>query len=448
MDMDYDAFIIGTGVAGSSLAYKLRKEGMKVAIADKDRFGGICAIHGCIPKKIISGASEIVDAANRMKGNGPKCEEKLEWSEIVNFKNKLVDYFTSPKEEAFIRAGIDTYHGLVSFHDSNTLLVEGKKISSRYILITVGATSRTVDIPGAAYLTTSDEFLDLKRLPDKIIFAGGGYISFEFAHMAARAGSDVTIIHRGENLLKTFDRDIVNILARASEKAGISIITNQELKRIEKDNGKLRLITSDRVTGMETVHICDMIVHGLGRVPATEELLPEKGGVETEKGAIAVNEYLQSVSNPSVYAAGDCVVPGPALTPSASLQASVAADNILYGNKRTADYSGIASAVFTIPAIASVGMTEKEATDKHEIVFTDLSNRYSAMRTKLGYSASKVIIEKDTGRITGAHIIGPNAEDTINLFTLAISAGLTAEQVREAIYAYPASSYDVRYMLK
>ena len=457
MDMDYDAFIVGTGVAGSSLAYKLKAAGMRVAIADKTGFGGICAFHGCIPKKILSGAAEIVDGGRRMQGKGVNCDPILDWADIIRFKDELVHSYTDPKEAAFKKAGIDTYHGVVSFHDRNTLLVGEKLVSSKYILLAIGATSRKISIPGAEYLTTSDEFLDLKALPEKIIFAGGGYISFEFAHIAARAGVDVTIIHRGENLLKNFDQDLVSILVDASEKVGIKVITGQELREIRKTNdsketddagSELELITYDNKSQKEVTHKCNMVVHGLGRVPDIEGLEAEKGGVKIEHGAIAVNEYLQSVSNPSVYAAGDCILPGPALTPTASLQANVLASNLLNGNKHTVDYTGIASAVFTIPTLAAVGLLEEDATEKHRIITSDPSKLYSARRTNLGYSASKVIIEKDTERIVGAHLIGPGADDVINIFTLAIKAGLTLSQVREAMYAYPANSYDVKYMLR
>lgn len=448
METDYDAFVIGTGVAGSSIAYKLKKAGMKVAIADRDRFGGVCAFHGCTPKKILSGAAEIVDSGNRMKGKGPECSGTLDWPSVIKFKDELVNSLTAPKENAFKKAGIDTFHARVSFHDRNTLLVGDRLISSKYILIAVGSTSRTINIPGAEYLTTSDEFLDLEELPENIIFAGGGYISLEFAHIAARTSARVTVVHRGENILKTFDPDLVKMLVNASERADIKIITGEELREIRKKDDILELVTFDKRKNEELTYKCDMVVHGLGRVPAIDGLEAEKGGVDIEHGGIAVNEYLQSRSNPSVYAAGDCIIPGPALTPTASLQANVIASNILKGNKHTADYSGIASAAFTIPTLAGVGMLEKDATEEHAIIFNDLSNSYSARRTNLGVSASKVIIEKDTGKIVGAHVIGPDAENTINLFALAVKAGLTSKQVRETIYAYPASSYDVRYMLK
>jgi glutathione reductase (NADPH) len=338
------------------------------------------------------------------------------------------------------------------------LLVGEKLVSAQNILLTIGATSRKIDIPGAEYLTTSDEFLDLKILPEKIIFAGGGYISFEFAHIAARAGVDVTIVHRGENLLKNFDQDLVSILVEASEKIGIKVITGQELREIKKQDensnesnsidSELELVTYDNKSKKEVTHKCNMVVHGLGRVPDIEGLEAEKGGVKIEHGAIAVDEYLQSVSNPAVYAAGDCILPGPALTPTASLQANILASNIINSNKHTVDYTGIASAVFTIPTLAAVGLLEKEVTDKHKVISSDLSEFYSARRTNLGYSASKVIIEKDTEKIVGAHLIGPGADDVINIFTLAIKAGLTLSQVREAMYAYPANSYDVKYMLR
>ncbi|SFM59514.1 dihydrolipoyl dehydrogenase family protein [Methanolobus profundi] len=448
MKKDYDAFIIGTGVAGSALAYKLKKAGMRVAIADKERFGGTCAFHGCIPKKILSSVAGIIDAGHRMEGKGAECSGQINWPDLINFKEEIIHSLTDPKEKAFINSGIDTYHGTVRFHDQNTLAIGEQLISAEHILITVGATSRTIDITGVEHLTTSDEFLDLEELPDKIIFAGGGYISFEFAHIAARAGAEVTIIHRSENLLKTFDRDLVKMLVDASQKAGINIVTNQELQRIEKKDQGLEVTTFD-INGQEDrTHKCDMIVHGLGRVPAIQDLEPEKGDVDIEHGAIAVNEYLQSISNPAVYAAGDCIIPGPALTPTASLQANIVASNILKGNEQTADYTKIASAVFTIPTLASVGMMEKDASDEHQVIFTDMSKYYSARKMNVKYSASKVIIEKDTRKIVGAHLIGPDAENIINLYTLAINTGLTAEQVREALYAYPSGSYDVKYMLK
>lgn len=446
--MDYDAFVIGTGVAGSSVAYKLMNSGMKVAVADKGRYGGTCALHGCVPKKILTGAADIVDACNRMVGSGTESHQRLEWPSIIELKDEIVNSLTDPKEKTFREAGIDTYHGKVSFHGSNTLAVDGKLISAKYIIATVGSRPRTIDIPGADHLTTSDEFLDLKALPEKIIFAGGGYISFEFAHIAARAGADVTIIHRGENVLNNFDPDLTNILTDASEKAGIGIHTEQELLRIEKNRDSLTITAFDRKSNSDVIYECDMIVHGMGRVAAIDDLEPEKGKLDIEEGSIAVNEYLQSVSNPAVYAAGDCILPGPALTPTASLQANVVVSNILEGNKYTADYTGIASAVFTIPTLAAVGIAEKEATERHTVIFNDMSGFYSSRRTNLKHAASKVIIEKDTGKVVGAHLIGPDAEDTINLFALAIGAGLTAEQVKKAMYAYPASSYDVRYMLK
>ncbi len=446
--MDYDVIIIGTGVAGSSVAYKLKGSGMSVAVVDKDRYGGTCAFHGCVPKKILSGISEIVDAGNRMVGNGVREVSSMDWTEAVRFKDELVHFLTSTKEKAFQEAGIDTYHGIATFNGKNSILIDGKVISAKYIVVAVGSRPATVNINGAFHLTTSDEFLDMTTLPKRIIFAGGGYISFEFAHMASRAGCDVLVVHRGEQVLKNFDPDIVKMLVEASEIEGIRVITGQEIRSIQNNDGSLMIHAYDSKNGNENVYECDMVVHGLGRVPAIDELKSEVAGVEVKQGGVAVNEFLQSVSNPIVYAAGDCIIPGPALTPTASLQANVVVSNILNGNQKTAYYSDIASAVFTVPPIASVGMMEKDVKNDHYVLFNDMGQFYSVKRTKLTKAASKVIIEKETKKISGAHIIGPDAQDTINIFALAIKAGLTTDQVKNAMYAYPSSSYDVRYMLK
>jgi glutathione reductase (NADPH) len=191
-----------------------------------------------------------------------------------------------------------------------------------------------------------------------------------------------------------------------------------------------------------------MIVHGLGRAPAIEELQLEKGNVALDKGNIVLNEYLQSVSNPKVYAAGDCILPGPKLTPVVSMQADIAASNIIEGNKSGADYSVIPSTVFTIPPLARVGISESTSSSGHKVLFHDMSQWYSSKRTNIRYSASKVIIDEQTDRILGAHILGPNAEEVINLFAIAMKHGLTATQLRSTIFAYPSISYDLNYILK
>jgi glutathione reductase (NADPH) len=450
MTEKYDAFVIGTGASGTTFAYKLLDAGKKVAVADCRKYGGTCALRGCIPKKVLYGAASIVDAHNRMLGKGTgHTKNTVKWKELIDYKKTFTEPHPYRHEEHFRDAGIDTYHGVVRFEDESTLVVNDQRIQADQIIITTGSNPRELNIPGEEYLVTSEEFMELEDIPEKIIFAGGGYISFEFAHVAARCGSQVTILQRGDRVLKNFDPDLADMLIKASEDAGIRVITGRSLKRIEKMADGFKVTGCCIEGGKEETFSADMVVHGLGRVPALEELHLGKGGVETDdRGNIKLNEYLQSVSNPGVYAAGDCIQPGPMLTPVVSMQGDVAASNMIEGNKYTADYSVIPSTVFTIPPLAGVGITENRSSDRHKVLFHDMSEWYSAKRINLGYAASKVIIDEETDRILGAHILGPEAEELINIFAVAMKYGVTATQLKSTVYSYPTLGYDLNYILK
>jgi Pyruvate/2-oxoglutarate dehydrogenase complex, dihydrolipoamide dehydrogenase (E3) component, and related enzymes len=449
MKEEYDAFVIGTGAAGTTFAYKLNAAGWKVAIADSREYGGTCALRGCIPKKVLAGVANIVDEHNRMLGKGIEGGKiAIDWPSLINHKKTFTDKHPEQNEKGYRDAGVDTYHGIVSFEDESTLIVGEKKITAKYIVITTGSKPRRLNIPGEEYLVTSEEFMELSELPKKILFAGGGYISFEFAHIAARAGCDVTILQRGDRVLKEFDPDLVDMLVKASENAGIHVIKGKELKNIEKTPDGFKATTCCQDSGEDEIFFADMIVHGLGRVPAIEELQLDKGNVVLDKGSIALNEYFQSVSNSRVYAAGDCIRPGPPLTPVVSLQADIAANNMIEGNKHVADYTVIPSTVFIIPPLAGVGITESISSQDHKVIFYDMSQWYSSRRTNAGYAASKVIIDESSDTILGAHLLAPNAEEVINLFAMAMRYGMTATQLRSMVFAYPSIAYDINYMLK
>lgn len=449
MKEEYDAFVIGTGASGITFAYKLSAAGWKVGIADCREYGGTCALRGCIPKKVLAGAANIVDDHNRMLGKGIKGEKiSIDWPSLIEHKRTFTENHPEQSKKGYMDAGIDMYHGIVSFQDEDTLLIEGKKITAKFMIITTGSKPRRLNIPGEEYLVTSEEFMELEKLPERIIFAGGGYISFEFAHVAARAGCDVTILQRGDRVLKMFDPGLVDMLVRASEDAGIHVITGKELKNIEKASDGFNVTTCCKNSGENETFTADMIVHGLGRVPAIEELELEKGNVVLEKGNIALNEYFQSISNPRVYAAGDCIGPGPALTPVVSLQADIAATNILEGNKETADYTDIPSTVFTIPPLSGVGITENDPSKGHTVLYYDMSHWYSSRRINSGYAASKVIIDESSDMILGAHLLAPDSEEVINLFAMAMRYGLTATQLRSMVFSYPSVAYEINYMLK
>jgi len=298
-------------------------------------------------------------------------------------------------------------------------------------------------------MTTSAEFLYLEELPQRLVFIGGGYISFEFAHLAARYGREVTIVHRGAEVLKKFDPDLVALLVKASEKLGITVVTNQLPLRIEKKKGEL--LVNVQADGEEKEYHADLVVHGAGRVPDIADLNLEAAGVEASQDGVVVNEYLQSISNPRIYAAGDAAAGGLPLTPVAMVEGQVAADNLIYGLKRRrADYRVVPSVVFTLPKLASVGLQETEANRQglqYDVKFRETADWLHNLRINEPFAGFKIILDRTTGRILGAHLLDSHADDLINLFALAMQHNLTAADIKHVLYAYPTASSSVQYMV-
>ncbi|MCA1574134.1 MAG: NAD(P)/FAD-dependent oxidoreductase, partial [Acidobacteria bacterium] len=288
-----------------------------------------------------------------------------------------------------------------------------------------------------------------EQLPQRIIFVGGGYISFEFAHVAARAGAEVTILHRGIRPLEGFDAELVEQLVQATRELGVDVRVNTSIKGIEKDGDYFAVKASDR-NGEQTFE-ADVVVHGAGRVPDIDNMDLETASIKRERKGISVNEYLQSVSNPTVYAAGDAATSsGLPLTPVASMEGHVVASNMLTGNHRKPNYAGVPTVVFTIPPLASVGLREEAARKqglKFKVNHEDTAGWYSSRRVALKHSGFKVVVEEGSGRILGAHLLGLHADEVINILALAIRSGLKAEDLKTMIYAYPTSASDLSYMV-
>ena len=241
------------------------------------------------------------------------------------------------------------------------IVVEGDEIECRKIVVATGAVPAQLGFPGEDLLTTSDDFLDLDDLPKRVLFVGGGYVTFEFAHVAVRAGAKVTIIEAGERLLSQFDPDLVDCLVDRTRELGIELRTATEVKSIERRDGRTLAVglTSDEAS--ESIE-ADLVVHGAGRVPNTEGLDLEAGNVRFGPQGIEVNEYLQSTSNPVVYAAGDVAATGaPPLSPVAMEEGRILAHNFLKTDQRKPDYGPVTTAVFSVPALAAVGLGEDQA---------------------------------------------------------------------------------------
>lgn len=449
MTESYDLIVIGTGAGGSGPALRCRQAGWHVAVVDDEPYGGTCALRGCDPKKVLVGAAELVDWHRRMTGSGISGDTRIDWPTLMRFKRTFTDPVPPSRESAFRNAGIATYHGIARFIGEDRLVVGDRELEARHVVIATGAEPRRLGIPGEEHLRTSTDFLELDELPPRIALIGAGYIAFEFAHIARRAGAEVVMLGR-EKALGTFDQDLVQRLVAHTEALGVEVRLKAPATAIETGIGGYR-VHFGGPSGDQVV-AADLVVHAAGRVPKIRQLDLPRANVRTDaRGAVEVNEFLQSVSNPRVYAAGDAALPPGSLplTPVAAHEGLVVASNLLHGNQKSPDYRGIPSVVFTAPPLARVGPTEAEARQQRltvRVKSEETAGWFSNRRVNESTAMFKTIVEEGTQRVLGAHLLGPHAEEVINIFALAVRHGLTAPALAHMIYGYPTSASDVAYM--
>lgn len=446
--MSFDLLIIGTGTAAMVAASRVRSAGWSVAVIDEKPFGGTCALRGCDPKKMLVAAAEAIDSSRRMCGNGIVGDVRIDWSEVIAFKRTFTDPIPGKHEHRYHEKGISTFHGRARFTGPNSLSVAGHELQARHILIAAGAEPMRLGIPGEQHLLDNEAFLAIETLPSRIALVGGGYVAAEFSHIAARAGAAVTILQRGPRILGQFEPELVGWLMDAFDAIGVEVRTRTTVTAIEKtaETFTVHAKTDGRAAAVEA----DLVVHAAGRTPALAHLDLEAGGVANERGRLLLNEHLQSVSNPAVYAAGDAAQTGPPLTPVSSHDAKVVAANLIDGNHAKPDYRGVPSVAFTLPPIAAVGMSEEEARRSgipHNVKSERASGWYTARRVAEAVYGYKTIVEEASGHILGAHIVGPHADEVINLFGLAIRYNLTADDLKQTMFAYPTGASDIGYML-
>ena len=445
---NFDLVVIGTGTAAQVASARLRKVGRSVAVIDSLPFGGTCALRGCDPKKMLLSGAELIDAAQRMRLHGVTGQVQMDWKELVAFKRTFTDPVPLKRQRSFEEQGIRTFHGAARFVAPDAIQVNGQNLRGRHILIASGARPVQLTFPGSEHLTTSDAFMELERLPERIVMVGGGYIAAEFSHIAANAGAKVTVFQRGDRILPAFDPDLVSWLMAKFQSIGVDVRTGTEVTSIERSRVgyTVHATTVDGVTSVDA----DLIVHAAGRVPALEDLDLSAGNVETDQGRLRLNEFLQSSSNPAVYAAGDAAGMGPPLTPVSSHEGKIVARNMINGNREVPDYRGVPSVAFTLPPIASVGLSEEAALQsgvKVRMKSAFEPTWFTARRVGESIYGYKTIIEEDNGRILGAHLVGTHVDEIINIFGLAIRHGLTARDLKDAIFAYPTGASDIGYML-
>ena len=441
----FDSIVIGSGTSAYFCITAINQASRKVAVIDEREYGGTCALRGCQPKKYLVANAEAVAMANHLVGKGIAQAPRTHWQALQALKNEFLDGIPEGEVEEFNNAGIATYSGRATLVDRGEVEVDGQLLAAEHIVLATGATPRKTGIPGSEYTHDSEYFLNLGELPERIVFIGGGYVSFEFAHVTAQAGGRATILHRSACPLKAFDEEMVNVVLEASRASGISVVTNEEPARIQQ-NGTGYIVSGKT----ETEYQADLIIEATGRVPNLTALEGNHGEVDSSPNGVVVNEYLQSVTNPHVYAIGDCAATQYQLAPVADQEGKVAAHNILHGNSRAMDYSVVPSTVFTIPSLATVGLTEQQAAEQ------DLDFRVnqgstidwpSSKRIGEAHSGYKVLINKQDDTIIGAHLVRHNSSEVINIFGLAMKHGIKASQLADFMWAYPTYTSDPKYMV-
>lgn len=447
----FDLVVVGSGSAAGTVASRCRKAGWSVAMVEKQAVGGTCALRGCDPKKVLVGAAAALDGLRNLDTRGvDPAGAALRWPELMAFKRSFTDPYPAGREAALDRQGIELFHGTARFLGPSTIGVANDRLEAgRAILIATGAIPRPLGMPGSDLVITSDAFLELEELPSKVVFIGGGFVSFEFAHVAARAGAQVTILHRSARPLGGFDPDLVDRLVARTRELGIDVQLEAPVTSVERTTDGLRVHAE--VEGASRAIDADLVVHGAGRVPDLADLDCAAGGVECGPGGVTVTAQLQSVTNPLVHAAGDCAdTGGPRLTPVAGYDGRVVAANLLDAAGATPDYGVIPSVAFTLPPLATVGMSEasaRAAGRNIRVTQGDMADWYSSRRLGERCAAFKVLADADTGLILGAHLLGPHADETINLFAMAMRQGTPAAALKTSIWAYPTHASDVAYMV-
>ncbi|HWL81996.1 MAG TPA: NAD(P)/FAD-dependent oxidoreductase [Roseomonas sp.] len=443
-----DLIVLGSGVAGGAIATQCARAGWRVALAEAREVGGTCALRGCEPKKVFWTLADAAERAQRLAPQGVAGGEavRLDWNAAQHFKRSFTDPVPEHSESSLRDAGVEVLHGTARFVAPDAVEFAGRRLGFRHAVIATGAQPAMLPIEGAELLATSDDFLALERLPRRMAMVGGGYISFECAHLAARGGAEVTLLHSNDQPLAQFDQDLVRKLVARTRGLGVTVKLGCKVSAIRRQaDGTLRVEceNGERVT-------TEMAVHGLGRRPALEGLALEAGQVAVEKGRLKLDQHLRSTSNPRIFAAGDAAQQGPALTPVASHDAGVVARNLLEGCQNEPDYSVVPSVVFTIPPLASVGLTEAQAREQgreFELKQGDMADFQSVRRTGESTAAYKLLLEPGGGHILGAHLLAPEAPEVMNLFAFAMRFSVPAPELKAMMTAYPSFGSNLSSML-
>jgi glutathione reductase (NADPH) len=445
----YDVVILGSGNAGMAVTVETRKAGLSVAMVEHREIGGTCPNRGCTPKKILVAAGQALDAIERAPAHHISVgKPRLDWAALIDREQKMIAGLPDSFAKLMGQRGAAVLHGRATFAGPNAVRVGARIIEAKHIVIATGSKPRELPIDGAGHMITSDDVLREREQPREVVFVGGGVIALEFAHLYARAGSKVTVLENAPQFLTGFDADAVAQILRESERIGIALHARIKVKTIAA-HGNRFAVTFEQVGAARTI-AADRVVNGAGRIADIDALDLAAGNVRLCDGRIALDDYMRSASNPAVHVCGDAASGPLQLSPVATYEGGIVGRNIVKGAVGKPDYSCIPSCVFTVPALASVGMTEQEARKDGRVVKVhtkDMRDLMSARTYNEHAAWAKVIEDEGSGRILGAHMVGHSGEELIHLFAFAMKFGITAANLRDAVFAFPTYASDVKHMV-
>lgn len=448
MDADrqptYDLFVIGAGSGGVRAARIAASHGARVGICEESRVGGTCVIRGCVPKKLLVYASEFSKQFEQATGYGWTVPERpsFSWPKLIANKDQEIDRLNGIYLKLLANAGVTLFNGRGRLLDAHTVQVGEQVIRAKHILIAVGGRPRTLDIPGVEHAITSDEAFHLPELPKRVLMVGAGYIAVEFAGIFNGLGSKVTLAYRGEKILRGFDGDVQQAVEQALIDRDIEVVYHTTPTSIEKTAHGVQVTFNDSATEPREF---DVVMMAAGRVPYTWDLGLETVGIETnQQGAIVVDAYSQT-SQPSVYAVGD-VTDRVNLTPVALMEGHALADTLFGGMDRPVEHQDIPAAVFSQPPVGCVGLTEMEARDQGHRVRLFKSSFTPMKYTLTGGGEKglmKLVVDADTDRVLGVHVVGPDAPEMLQGFAVAVKAGLTKKDFDRTLGIHPTAAEEL-----
>jgi glutathione reductase (NADPH) len=442
-DYEVDLFVIGGGSGGVRAARIAAQHGARVMLAEEYRVGGTCVIRGCVPKKLLVYASRFRAEFEDAAGYGWNVSHStFDWATLIANKDKEVARLEAAYIATLEKARVTIVRTRAIVADAHTVqLANGERVRAAHILIATGGAPTYGDtIPGIEHAISSNEAFHLSQLPPHVVIQGGGYIAVEFAGIFAGLGSHVTLIYRGENILRGFDDDVRQHVRIDMERHGIRVFTGCKVAAIEQTDSRF----SVHLSGGNQVS-ADCVMFATGRQPNIAKLGLKEAGVEIAKnGGVAVDEYSQT-SVPSIYAIGD-VTNRVNLTPVAIREGAAFSDTVFGGKPNTVDHTNVPTAVFSDPEVGAVGLTEAQArarfaqTDIYRAMFKPLKATLSGRDTTV---LIKLVVDGQTDRMAGCHIVGEGAAEMIQVAAIAVKMGATKADFDATMALHPTTAEEL-----